>query len=66
MRCSGDWTGSAALTPADLHDRLQAVISQLDVPQARQEVARFLRDRASLDLWSREFFLEIAEKIVTV
>jgi hypothetical protein len=66
MRASGDWTGDAALTRADLFNRLRTTIAELDVAQARQETSRFLRDPSVLDIWSPEFFQEIAEKIETV
>jgi predicted nucleotidyltransferase component of viral defense system len=66
MRASGDWTGDAALTRADLFTRLRATIAELDVAQAREETSRFIRDPSVLDIWSPDFFLEIAEKIETV
>ncbi|MCX6349893.1 MAG: nucleotidyl transferase AbiEii/AbiGii toxin family protein [Candidatus Aureabacteria bacterium] len=65
MRQSGDWTGTVRLTRADLLDRLRAAIAKLDVSRARQEADRFVRDKASLALWSREFFLEIVSRIET-
>ena len=66
MRYSGDWTGPARLSRADLLERLRAAIVRLDVDQVRQEVARYLKDGSSLDLLSREFFLQIVEQVVTV
>jgi predicted nucleotidyltransferase component of viral defense system len=66
MRASGDWTGDAALTRADLFSRLRATIAELDVAQAREETSRFIRDPSALAIWSPEFFQEIAEKIETV
>jgi len=66
MRQSGDWTGHAALDRTALMDRLTAGIRALDVDQARQEVSRFVRDKASLELWSTDFFLEIVDRIETV
>lgn len=66
MRQSGDWTGSAPLTRMDLLDRFRSAIAMLDVGQARQETDRFVRDKTKLALWSREFFLEIVDKIETV
>ena len=66
MRASGDWTGDAALTRADLFTRLRATIAELDVAQTREETSRFIRDPSVLDIWSPEFFREIAEKIETV
>jgi hypothetical protein len=38
----------------------------LDVDPIRQETDRYVRDKSSLELWSREFFLQITEKIETV
>ena len=66
MRQSGDWTEAAPLGRVNLLERLRAAVGQLKVDQARQEVERFVRDRSSLKLWSREFFLEIADRIETV
>jgi predicted nucleotidyltransferase component of viral defense system len=66
MRHSRDWTGSASLTRADLLDQLRTAIANLDVGQVRQEMDRYVRDTSSLTLWSREFFLQIAERIETV
>jgi hypothetical protein len=63
LRQSGDWAGAAPMTRPDLLDRLHAAIRQLNVTQARQEIDRFVRDKSSLALWSREFFLEIVERI---
>jgi predicted nucleotidyltransferase component of viral defense system len=65
MRQSGDWVGAASLTRLDLLDRLHVAIRQLDVTQARQEIERFVRDKSPLTLWSREFFLEIVDRIET-
>ncbi|MBI5242689.1 MAG: nucleotidyl transferase AbiEii/AbiGii toxin family protein [Elusimicrobia bacterium] len=66
MRQSGDWTEAAPLSRIDLLGRLRAAIGRLKVGQARQEADRFVRDKSPLELWSREFFLEIADKIETV
>ncbi len=66
MRHSGDWTGSAHLTHADLLDRLRTAIARLDVEQARQETDRFVRDKLSLALWSCDFFCQVAERIQAV
>jgi hypothetical protein len=33
---------------------------------AREETSRFIRDPSTLEIWSPDFFLEIAEKIETV
>jgi predicted nucleotidyltransferase component of viral defense system len=66
MRCSGDWTESTPMSRGRLLERLRAAIRQLNVTQARQEADRFVREKSSLELWSREFFMEIAARIETV
>ena len=63
MRQSGDWAGAVPLTRAGLLDSLRAVIAALDVNQARQEADRYVRDKRSLEAWSREFFGEIVDRI---
>jgi hypothetical protein len=36
------------------------------VRQARDEAARFFRDPAALDLWSRDFFRQISHRVVAM
>ena len=66
MRYSGDWSLPEALDREKLFERLRLSISKLDVTRARQEVEPFVRDKSSLALWSREFFLEIINGIEIV
>ncbi len=66
MRSSGDWSLPEALDREKLFERLRLSISKLDVARARQEVEPFVRDKSSLALWSREFFLEIINGIEIV
>lgn len=66
MRHSGDWCSPARLARADLLELLRGAIARLDVEQVRQEVERYLKDKSSLDLWSREFFMQIVERVETV
>jgi predicted nucleotidyltransferase component of viral defense system len=66
MRQSGDWTDVAPMGRSDLMARVRNAIRHLNVAQARQEADRFVRDKAPLELWSKEFFLEIADRIETI
>jgi predicted nucleotidyltransferase component of viral defense system len=66
MRQSGDWTGPDTLTGADLEGLLDNAIETLDVEQARREVEPFVRDAAVLQVWSREFFRDVVDRIVLV
>ena len=45
--------------------RLNNRIENLDIESARRDVESFISDRRVLDIWSREFFLEIAKRIET-
>lgn len=65
LRYSGDWTKSAPLLRTELLARLRAAIQKLDVRHARQEVDPFVREKAQLELWSQDFFLEIIDQIQT-
>lgn len=52
-----------ALTSASLKTMLYERIEQVDIAAASEEVRPFLRDTRELELWSQEFFLQLAEKI---
>jgi hypothetical protein len=41
-------------------------IEKLDVAQARREVEPFVKNREALELWSREFFLDVVGRIVFI
>jgi len=41
-------------------------IEKLDVAQARREVEPFVKNREALELWSREFFLDVVGRIVLI
>jgi len=66
MRQSGDYSEDEVLTSEKLHELLARAVKNLDVEQVRREVAPFVRDRRALDVWSRTFFIAIAERIVAV
>ncbi len=63
MRQSGHWSEEIPFTAIALREFLQQTIDQLNVDQARNEVLPFVSDPASLEIWSREFFSEIVQRI---
>src|SRR3990170_7125534 len=63
MRQSGHWQGKDSLSADAFRSALGEVIDALDVEKARREVSPFVRDQAALDLWSREFFRDVAGRI---
>jgi len=63
MRQSGHHEAAAPLTIGNFRRMLAQKIETLDVDRARSEVERFLTDRSSVQVWSKEFFLSVAERI---
>ena len=63
LRQSGDYDDAAPLTRERLADLLGQAVDQLDVDRARDDMVRFVRDRRSLDIWSRDFFYEVIGRI---
>ena len=51
-------------------DNLKALLSErfenIDIEQAKQDVLPFIKDKTKLDLWSKEFFIEITKKLQSV
>ena len=64
MRQSGDWTETTPLSMATLTPLLLNRIAQLDINQARTEVAPFVRDRRALEIWSADFFSDVIGRVV--
>lgn len=62
-RQSGDLE-SAALKPQEFVAMLQARIRALDVDSARQDVMRFIKDSAALNIWSQDYFLQLGARII--
>jgi len=64
MRQSGHFSGDNQLDESRFRSMLKARIDSLDIDAARKDVERFLVDRSTISLWSKEFFLAVAEKII--
>ena len=65
MRQSGDYSDEELLTRTRLLDVLRQRVQHLDVAEIREEVAPFVQDRRSLEVWSQDFFLHVIDKIET-
>ncbi len=66
MRQSGDYSQDRPLDAELLTNILHNAVDNLDVEKARNEVAPFVRDRRELDVWSRDFFMQVIKRIVIV
>jgi len=62
LTASGLWPGGA-MTVDDARALLHRKIDTLDVDAAREDVSRFVPVPSDLDLWSREFFHQIADTV---
>ena len=63
MRQSNHWKGEKKIGPDDFQDLADEAISRLDVDQARGEVLPFVRNPEALEIWSRDFFLDVLRRI---
>ncbi len=61
---SGNLDRGDKLTKEKLQTLLKEKIETLDVEKAKQEVQVFVKDRSSLDFWSRDYFRLLAKRVV--
>ncbi len=66
MRQSGDYSEEVPLSAEMLNEYLHKAVVDLDVEKARTEVSPFVRGQYYLDIWSKDFFMEIIGRIVPV
>ncbi|MFQ6610590.1 MAG: nucleotidyl transferase AbiEii/AbiGii toxin family protein [Fidelibacterota bacterium] len=66
MRQSGHWKESRSLTMDDFLALIKKTIDQLNIQKAIEDVSPFLKHQDATDLWSKEFFNAIIEKILFV
>lgn len=66
MQQSGHRKEEAPLMMAELITRLTESIENLDIDQARHEVSLFIKDQQSLEIWTKDFFLAVIQKIKPV
>lgn len=63
MRQTSHWKGEQSLSAPEFSALLNDAIDRLDVDQARRDVAPFVKDRLVLDIWSHDFFRDVAGRI---
>ena len=64
LRQSGNWDRSASFGIKALKGLLIEAVEHLNVDQAKTEVAPFVQDRRVLEVWSRDFFAAVVNRIV--
>jgi hypothetical protein len=63
MEQTGHWDSDRSLDLAMLRQLLRERFEVVDFEQAKADVRPFIRDDAELALWSREFFLELVDRV---
>jgi hypothetical protein len=66
MRQSGHWKNEDALSAESFNTLMHNAIEDLSVDQARWEVEPFVSNPDSLEIWSRNFFKDVASRIQLV
>lgn len=59
---SGDWN-KASITPAEFKNLLHERIDSTSIEQAKKDVIRFIADEDKINIWSSEYFHDLAERI---
>jgi predicted nucleotidyltransferase component of viral defense system len=65
MRQSGDWTEDGPLTEGAFRAMLGLRIASVNIAQAKEDVSRFLAAPDAVAVWSKEFFMDVAGRVVT-
>lgn len=63
MRQSGHWKNKEALSGDAFKKLMHNAVERLPVDQARREVEPFVGNPDSLEVWSRDFFKDVASRI---
>ncbi|MGB9763849.1 MAG: nucleotidyl transferase AbiEii/AbiGii toxin family protein [Candidatus Saccharicenans sp.] len=63
MRQTGHWTGSKHLDEKALRKLLIEKTESINVEKIKREVEPFVKNPANLELWTRQFFLEVIDRI---
>lgn len=66
MRQSQDYRDDKPIDPTTFRTVLREAIDGLDIDRAREEVMPFVVDQRTLELWSREFFRSLVDRIELV
>ena len=62
MRQSGHWSGESSLTLEEVLQLLDSRLSAINLEQAKEDVIPFIKDTRNLDVWSRDFFMDISRE----
>jgi len=60
---SGDIDSHTKLTKEMLLEMLEQKIATLDIANVKVDIRRFIKDNSVLDIWSRDYFLDLSKMI---
>jgi hypothetical protein len=60
---TGHFDEQEELTTEKLKDMLNKKFSNIDYQNAKEDVIAFIKDKRKLDLWSKEFFIDITSNL---
>lgn len=63
MRQTDHWKSEKPLSPNEFRSLLEKRIENLDFGMTRQEVEPYVKEPKKLEIWSQEFFMDIATRI---
>ena len=66
MRQSGHWLVRSKLDHETLSEFLRQAVEKLNIDQAREDVRPFVKNQEVLEVWSKEFFRSIIDRIKVV
>lgn len=64
MQQSGYWKKNQRFEHKDFLKQFDEKIQSLDIKAAQKDVAYFIKDSSCIEVWSKEFFMEIAQRII--
>ena len=62
---SGDWDNNS-MTHAQLVTLLENKIQSVDITQVKADIIRFIPNPSDLDIWSKQYFLDLVKKMKVV
>jgi predicted nucleotidyltransferase component of viral defense system len=66
MRQTGLWKSKDVISEKELRALLSEKIKNLDINSALEDVKLFVRDKCALDVWSKDFFEHVMERMVVI
>ena len=62
-RQSGDYANAYPLSGDSVHQMLSERLAEVDIEAMKADVRPFLRDPRSLDIWSKDFFADVFQRL---